>query len=125
LKKIDLVVKRSPYEAIYSGAVKAYSQKRYAEAVKLLDEFIGKEPGLAEAYQIRAYCNYYLNNYQQSISDINKLFSLGEQNYYLLSLRGINYRSIGKYDLACADFKTAAENGNPDGISNFGKYCGK
>ncbi|MEI6575552.1 MAG: O-antigen ligase family protein [Bacteroidota bacterium] len=121
--KLTAIVKRQPYNDIYVKGVSAYNAKRYPEAIKLISAFLSKDPGLAEAYQIRAYCNYYVGQYQASITDINQFLGFGNKNFFLVSLRGICYRALGNNVEACNNFKRAAENGNPDGISNFGKYC--
>jgi len=124
-KKIDYMIKRAPQEGIYSNAIKAFSAAKYQECLALLNEFISKQTGLAEAYQMRAYCFYYAKQFDRSLEDINKYFSMGEMNYYLLNLRGIDLRALGRIDEACQDFKTAMDNGNPDGSANYNKYCVK
>ncbi|MHC1708674.1 MAG: O-antigen ligase family protein [Bacteroidales bacterium] len=122
-KRLDYVMKRGPHEAVYSKAVRAFTDQRYAECLVLLNEFINKEPGLPEAYQMRAYCLYYANQYEKSMNDINQFFAMGEMNYYLLNLRGINLRALNRFTEACQDFKTAMDNGNPDGLANYKAYC--
>lgn len=122
-RRVDYLIKRAPLEGIYSKAIKAFSSSRYPECLTLLNEFISKQPNLAEAYQMRAYCYYYSNQYQKSLNDVNKFFTFGGKNYFLINLRGINLRALGNLEEACKDFKWAMDNGNPDGKANYLKYC--
>jgi putative inorganic carbon (HCO3(-)) transporter len=121
--RVDYIQKRAPLEGVYSKAIQAFSQSRYKEALPLLNEFISKQPDLAEAYKMRAYCNYYANKYEQSIRDIDRYHSMAEVNYYLVSLKGINLSATGRLTEACQEFKNAADHENPDGIANYQKYC--
>jgi len=114
-----------PYEVLYKRANSAFVAQRYAEGLTLLNEFISKKPDLTEAYQNRALCYYRLGDFNKSLADIERAMKKEDKNEpYLLNLRGVNYISIGKADLACPDFKLAMEKGYEDGTVNYGKFCG-
>ena len=114
----------TPYEALYTRANQAFADKRYPEALKLLNEFIGKKPDLTEAYQNRALCLFRTGNYLGSLQDIQKAMSKDDRNEpFLLNLRGVNYISLGKTDDACRNFELAMDQGNEDGKVNYAKFC--
>ncbi len=113
-----------PYADLYNQAISNYTSKKYDEAIPLFTEFINKEPNLPEVYEYRAFCYYFTHQFQESIKDIDKMFSLGTKRGNLLNLRGVNLQSLGKRDEACTYYKAAMQAGNKDGAINYKQFCG-
>jgi O-antigen ligase/tetratricopeptide (TPR) repeat protein len=114
----------APYADLYNRALVSYQSQKYDEAVRLLTEFINKEPNLPEVYEYRAFSNYFTRQFQASITDIDKMFSFGIKRANLLNLRGVNLHGLGKLDEACEYFKAAMQAGNKDGTTNYKQFCG-
>jgi O-antigen ligase/tetratricopeptide (TPR) repeat protein len=110
--------------ATYKEAMEFYSDKKYKEALRLLNQFIEKVPDDANALQMRSFTNYYLKDYNNCIVDANASLRLGSKNSSLINLRGVSYRQISNFDASCEDFKKAMEMGNPSGKTNYERYCG-
>ncbi len=114
-----------PYADLYNRAISNYTSKKYDEAIPLFTEFINKEPNLPEVYEYRAFCYYFTHQFQESIKDIDKMFSFGTKRGNLLNLRGVNLQSLGKRDEACTYYKAAMQAGNKDGATNYKQFCSK
>lgn len=113
-----------PYADLYNRALAAYSTQKYDEAALLLTDFINKEPNLPEVYEYRAFSYYFTRRFQESINDIDKMFSFGIKRGNLMNLRGVNLQSLGKKDEACTYYKAAMEAGSKDGATNYKQFCG-
>lgn len=114
----------APYADLFGRALSSYQAQKYNEAVQLLSEFISKEPNLPEVYEYRAFSYFFTKQYQESINDIDRLFSFGIRRGNLLNLRGVNLQTLGKTDEACSFYKAAMQAGNKDGSTNYSRYCG-
>jgi len=113
-----------PYADLYNRALASYTAQKYDEAAQLLTEFINKEPNLPEVYEYRAFSYYFTRRFQESIKDIDKMFTFGIKRGNLLNLRGVNLQSLGKGDEACTYYKAAMQAGNKDGATNYNQFCG-
>ena len=114
------------FEDIYSKAKQAMDAKLYPKALLLLNQSISKNPENTEAYQKRALCHYFLQQFQKSLSDINIAFQRNDANKgFLFNLKGVNFINLGETDKACQNFKKAVEIGDVDGQANFKKFCEK
>jgi O-antigen ligase/TolA-binding protein len=113
-----------PYADVYNRAITSYTSKKYDEAIPLFTEFINKEPNLPEVYEYRAFCYYFTRRFQESVQDIDKMFSFGVKRGNLLNLKGVNLQSLGKKDEACTYYKAAMQAGNKDGATNYKQFCG-
>jgi len=113
----------APYADLFYRALGAYQTQKYADAAKLLTEFIDKEPNLPEVYEYRAFSYYFIQQYQASINDIDKMFSFGVKRGNLLNLLGVNLHNLGRKDEACEFYKAAMQAGNKDGGTNYKKFC--
>jgi len=115
-----------PYEELYKKANSLFYSRKYSEALIRYNELISNKPEIAQAYQNRATCFYFLGDYSKSILDIEKALSKGGVDEgFLINLRGVINLSYKKTDLACADFKLAIEKGSADAVTNYQKFCGK
>ena len=109
---------------IYTKAKQAMDAKLYHKALQLLNEFISKQNNNTEAYQKRALCLYFLQNFQKSLADIDTAIKRGDGNAgFLLNLKGVNYINLDKPGEACIYFKKAMELGDVDGVANYKKFC--
>lgn len=124
-RMLSAKVKIKPNEQLYFSALEKFNQKKYPEAVRLLTEFIDKEPGLADAYDFRAFAYFFLNDHKKSLTDVEKALALGPMKPNLLNLRGVNYHMLGNDDAACIDFNLAKSMGDKDAVSNIQKFCQK
>lgn len=112
-----------PLQQTYLVAMDCLSKKKFPEALKYLNEFISKETGVAIVYAGRAYCYYYGNEFEKSISDINRSITLGNNTPDLVNLRGLCLKVLGKKDDSCKDFRDAASRGDKDAINNVQRFC--
>lgn len=112
-----------PHMKIFNQGSDHFQAKRYAQAIKVLSEFIEKVPDYTNAFQIRAFSYYYLKDYEKCIADANKALELDNKNSSLINLRGVCYRGLEKHEEACKDFKKSMEMGNESGKTNYERFC--
>lgn len=125
-KSLHNLVAIRPYEELYNRANQSLADKRYAETIELLNEFISKKPAYTEAYQNRAYCLCFLGEYDKSLSDIAIALNHGDGNEaFLMNIRGADYIGLGRTAEACVDFKAAMEKGSAEAATNYRKFCGQ
>jgi O-antigen ligase len=125
-KLIRNTVYKEPFASLYDRANDAYLAKRYAEAMKGLNEFIAKRPDFTQAYQTRSVCYFFLGEYAKSLKDVQTALDKGDGNEaFLINLRGVNNKEMGKMETACQDFKLSMEKGSAEGESNYRKFCGQ
>jgi tetratricopeptide (TPR) repeat protein len=124
-KKIRNTIYKEPFASLYDKAIEAYLDKRYAEALKGFNEFILNRPDFSDAYQTRSVCYFFLGDYANSLKDVQTVLDKGEgSEAFLINIRGVNNKEMGKMETACQDFKLAMEKGSADGESNYRKFCG-
>ena len=108
------------FTPLYVEAVNLYNNKRYPEAVEAFTKFLEKVPAHADAYRLRAYSYYNLQQYQKVIADINKIESLGNPiDPVLNNYRASCYYMIGDKNNAKVFFQKAASEGNADAQKNL------
>ena len=111
------------YQGLRNEASAAFNAKKYNEAARLYSELLLKVPTLTEARNFRAFCYYYLKEYNKSNADLDILISSGITQSNLFNLRGVNYYNLGNKDEACKNYKIAADMGDKDGLNNYPKLC--
>ena len=109
----------------FNNGLASFGRKEYNQAIKYLSTFIDKEPGVAQAFEYRAFCYFYLNKYQSSLADIQRAIALDPSKPGYLNLRGVNLQMMGNTAAACADFQTAMGMGDKDAVNNYEKFCKK
>ena len=108
------------FTPLYVEAVNLYNNRRYPEAVEAFTKFLEKVPAHADAYRLRAYSYYNLQQYQKVIADINKIESLGNPiDPVLNNYRASCYYMIGDKNNAKVFFQKAASEGNADAQKNL------
>jgi len=116
-------VKIQQFQEIFNNAMASFNRKEFSNGIKYFTQFIDKEPGVAQAFEYRAFCHFYLNNYQLCLTDINRAIALDPAKPSYLNLRGVTEQILGNKSAACADFQTAINMGDKDAVNNFNKYC--
>ena len=108
------------FTPLYVEAVNLYNNRRYPEAVEAFTKFLEKVPAHADAYRLRAYSYYNLQQYQKVIADINQIESLGNPiDPVLNNYRASCYYMIGDKNNAKVFFQKAASEGNADAQKNL------
>jgi tetratricopeptide (TPR) repeat protein len=127
-QKVNLIpmVKIQPFQVLYNNGMAAFDRKEYSNAVKYFTKFIEQEPGVAKAFEYRAFSYFYLEKYQSSYADINQTIILDlpiKASY--LNLRGVILHMLGNDPPACDDFQRAINMGDKDAVNNYEKFCKK
>ena len=125
-KQYKRIFKIEPYAELFDRAKKAYDvDHNIPETLRLLNEFIAKKPEAEEAYLSRAICYYRLHDFNNSLKDIARIIDKQPENLsFLMNLRGVNFRELGKPDLACSCFKYSMVLGNKEAEKNYNELCG-
>lgn len=109
----------------FENGVALFNRKDYNNAIKYFSEFIDREQGVAQAYEYRAFCYFYLNKFQASFDDIDRAITLDQSKSGYINLRGVNLQMLGITASACSDFQKAIEMGDKDAVNNYEKFCKK
>jgi len=112
-----------PHLPKYNQAVELYQNKKYSQAITLLNDFLEKVSDHSGAFQIRSFCFYYLKDYPKSIADANRALEIGPPNASLINLRGVCKLDLKDKEGACKDFAKAKEMGNDSGKTNYDRFC--
>ncbi len=92
---------------ILQQAKKANKDKRYAEAVKLVDKALQQNPNLADAYLERGKAKYYLDEYKTAIADFDLALKYKPNFADAYLARGKAKYYLDEYKAAIADFDLA------------------
>ena len=118
--KITSRLQVEQYSPLYIEAVNLYNTGRYTEAVTAFTNFLSKVPAHIEAYRLRAYSYYNLQQYRNVINDINAMEALGNPiDAVLNNYRGSCYYMLGDRMNAKVFFQQAANQGNADAKKNL------
>ncbi len=109
----------------FNNGMAAFNRKDYNNAIKYFSAFIDKEQGVAQAFEYRAFCYFYLQKYQLSLNDIERAIVLDPSKPGYFNMRGVNKQMLGNTAAACADFQTAMNMGDKDAPNNYEKFCKK
>ena len=101
----------TPADAILAARMRDVLMLRqsadFPAVIAALDDIIAQYPSYAEAWNQRATVYYLLNNYDQSLADIEKVLQLEPRHYGALVGRAVIYQNQGKQDLALKDMVAA------------------
>ena len=112
------------YRDLYNRAREEMDKKNYDRALSMINEFIGHVEGDFYAHQVRAYIYYYRKEYEKCVEEINYTLSLpGDNLGTITNLRGVCYHALKDMDAACKDFEAAMKMGEPNGKSNYDRFC--
>lgn len=76
-------------------------------ALKIYDRMVKAAPDFAEAWNKRATINYFLGNYDASLSDIRHTLALEPRHFGALSGKSLVLEKLGRYDDAIKALKAA------------------
>jgi O-antigen ligase/Tfp pilus assembly protein PilF len=113
------------FQETFNNGLASFGRKEYRNAIKYLSKFIDKETGVAQAFEYRAFCYFYLKKYQLSLTDIERAIAIDPSKPGYINLRGVNKHMLGNEPAACADFQTAINMGDKDAVNNYEKFCKK
>ncbi len=118
--KITSRLQVEEFSPLYIEAVNLYNTGRYTEAVAAFTNFLTKVPAHIDAYRLRAYSYYNLQQYRNVINDINTMETLGVSiDPILNNYRGSCYYMLGDRANAKVFFQQAAKQGNADAQKNL------
>jgi putative inorganic carbon (hco3(-)) transporter len=112
-----------PNLPIFNQASEHFQSERYEEAIELISTFIEKVPGFLNAYLLRSFSYYNVQQYELSISDANRGLQIDPTQASLINIRGVCYLHLENHEKACKDFLISMELGNQSGESNYHTYC--
>jgi tetratricopeptide domain protein len=118
--KITSRLQVEQFSPLYIEAVNLYNTGRYTEAVAAFTNFLTKVPAHIDAYRLRAYSYYNLQQYRNVINDINTMETLGVSiDPILNNYRGSCYYMLGDRANAKVFFQQAAKQGSADAQKNL------
>ncbi|HEY0455086.1 MAG TPA: hypothetical protein VGE41_01830 [Verrucomicrobiae bacterium] len=88
-------------------AYKAAEEKKYDEALTILNELIRTHPNFAEAYNRRASVYWEMEEYDKSIIDSEKALQLNPYHYGALQGEGVCRLKLGDVGEACRRLRAA------------------
>ncbi len=100
-----------------------YNLGDFNNALSYYNRSIEAGPGYAMAYYNRGTVSGQMKNYAESLADLTKAIELDPNNDQAYMNRGLAYFYSKKNDMACLDWKKAAEMGNPEAVKAVGLYC--
>lgn len=87
-----------------------------AEAEKVFNGLIRKQPKEPTVYLLRANYWAYLSQHEKAIADSSRAISLGAENPSIYFNRGVFYAMLEKYDAAIRDYTQAIKSGDSGAI---------
>jgi tetratricopeptide (TPR) repeat protein len=93
----------------YDDAQTAFKNKKYKQAVKLLDEHLKENKDDAKAYLLRGRAHAQTNADVKALADFNKAIELTPKNPPAYIQRGQLLATMGKFDEALTDLDKAVE----------------
>jgi len=92
---------------LMAAGIALMSLGRPIEALARFDKLVEIAPQFAEAWNKRATVHYLLDNYQQSVDDIERTLALEPRHFGALSGLGLIYMETGEDDIALRAFEGA------------------
>jgi len=99
----------SDVERLMQIGVQRMNNNRQLEAMIIFNRLVENFPNYAEAWNRRATLHYILGNYQESISDIEKVLSLEPRHFGALSGLGLVYLQLDQLSKAKRAFEDLIE----------------
>lgn len=81
-------------QRLMDRGLRALEAQRYAQALKVFDEILERDPGFAEAWNKRATVRYLMGQYAGSVRDIKRVLALEPRHFGALSGLGTIYLII-------------------------------
>lgn len=97
---------------------------QHKKAIEFYNRSIDLKSDNPNAFYNRALANYYLENYQNSISDNTKAIELDSERHWAYYNRALSNQKINELELAIKDFDYAQKMGNEDKYLYFNRgFC--
>jgi tetratricopeptide (TPR) repeat protein len=93
----------------YGKAVVAFSNERYDQAVKYLNEAIKQEPRNANIYHLRGICYMVMEKEEPALKDLAKAIELNPRDPDFPQDRAKLHSKLKSYQKAIADYETSAK----------------
>jgi tetratricopeptide (TPR) repeat protein len=93
--------------ALMESAYAVAEEKRYDEALQLLDQIVSRFPSYAEAWNRRGAVLWQLGEYQKSLRDCQRAIALNPNHYGAWQGLGVSHLQLGDLPPACASLRTA------------------
>jgi tetratricopeptide (TPR) repeat protein len=94
-------------DLLLAWAVEAMDEKKYPQALDLLDQIVVLKPDFAEAWNKRATVYYLIDDYSASLGDIRATLSLEPRHFGALSGLGVILQELDRKEEAMAVFRKA------------------
>lgn len=96
-------------DILMTRTIQAMQEERYPVALDLLDSIITLKPDYAEGWNKRATVYFLTDDYQRSLSDIQRVLALEPRHFGALSGLGLIMQNLGDDERALFAFKRALE----------------
>jgi tetratricopeptide (TPR) repeat protein len=104
-----LLVANTGLAGTFEDALKAFNDKQYEQAIKLLDDYLKDNKDDYKAYQLRGQAHANTKAYAEAMADFNKVIELKPNNATAYLVRGKLYAIDQKVEKAMADYDKAIE----------------
>jgi len=106
----------SKYEILYADAYFDYQDKKYNDAIYILDDLISRKPHYHQSYVLRGDVYLAINQPKDALKDYTKAIEIRHKNSDYYYARSKAYEKLKKYDNAIEDIQIAIELNplNPD-----------
>ena len=118
-----LLIEPNNVEALSAAGLCQYNLKQFPEAIALFDKAISINPTDFETLKNRGNTKAYLKDLKGSIADYTTIIEANPNDANALSNRGNSYYQLQQLEMACKDWKIAAQLGNANAIGAVGAIC--
>jgi len=84
------------FQKVFDDGLAAFNRKDYNNAVKYFSEIIVKEQSLADPFEYRAFCYYFLNKFQLCLVDVDRAIAIDPSKPSYYNLRGGHKTHVGR-----------------------------
>lgn len=112
-----------PNRPLFNEAMEQYNAGNFSAAIETFNEYLQLAERDPNAIRMRAFSHYQIQQFEESLEDIERFFEIHEVDGALLNLRGVCRRELGDLEGACQDFAEAMRMGNSSGESNYNNFC--
>ncbi|WP_129125908.1 tetratricopeptide repeat protein [Geomonas oryzae] len=100
VNRYELQEKRNRNKKLYDSYIEAMTNKKYTEALIIVDSALLANPTSYDWYYRKAEVNYGLGEYTDAIKATSKSIELGNKNANVYSLKANCFCSLAEYDIA-------------------------
>jgi len=114
------------YDSLYFalGTTYAYHMGEYAKGKQMLDKLLDQNENFLEAYEARAYCHYYMENYEEAASDIEAYLArsiIRDGKAYIMQAKVAD--KLHRAEQACMAIRKASLYNVREAEELISKYC--